>query len=705
MNHLSQVYAMLRRKNIRSYFLLAGCCFISVLLITAFSVTMQSHTVQTLLPEGGDSRKQMTMIFTMAIIGCAVFTCYASTLFFRAKSRETGIYMALGTKKSVLARFLFYDLGLVSLISAAAGMLLGFPLAAGIWQLFRLLVANTSDMAFRPSGLGFLWPLLFSACSMLVLFFMGWRFIRRSNIIDIVNEQRKSEPVREVKRWYAPLGVLLMVLGGGGATVLPTLFASLGYTPPVWINLLYVFAAAGLYVLLVSVVVRGVGGKKSYYKNIITRSMMKFQGRQTVLNMCVIALLVLAAYFAMFYSPMKIAPALVSYANRPVDNAFHARADEAGIPTQGEITQMAAEEGVTLRDYVEVSFVNLATDGYDRSWTQDGRYGNEYYDFYEEEPVLSASAFKAITGMNVQVPDGQYAYITRSGYATSPYDYYDEMSLFTNPDTMQTLSVQYHGALQYDMLHGYVVLGDKDYAAITQGLSAQWQEKWVQFNVNDLESSYAFSSRLKNAIIDGCTEKSAVYENYDRIERIRVQAQGQEYRGDTEPDLQVRYTDRDSSQFNRYWRYIPLFRIVEQKDFMLKEAVFLMLFVFMAMICMVAVIVIAHTRCLTIATANRQMYEDLRRLGAKRDYLYRSVKGQVSKVFFVPISIGTVAIFCFFALLLLLNDGALDTGELLVLGINAGLTAVTSILLWGVYRMTLQKVSKMLGVEAVPAGK
>ena len=39
-------------------------------------------------PEGGDSRKQMTMIFVLAVLGCGVFTTYASGLFFRHKSRD-----------------------------------------------------------------------------------------------------------------------------------------------------------------------------------------------------------------------------------------------------------------------------------------------------------------------------------------------------------------------------------------------------------------------------------------------------------------------------------------------------------------------------------------------------------------------------------------------------------------------------------------
>ena len=41
MKHFSQVYATLRRHNRKQYALLAGCCFFSVLLITAYVCMMQ----------------------------------------------------------------------------------------------------------------------------------------------------------------------------------------------------------------------------------------------------------------------------------------------------------------------------------------------------------------------------------------------------------------------------------------------------------------------------------------------------------------------------------------------------------------------------------------------------------------------------------------------------------------------------------------
>ncbi len=55
---------------------------------------MRSPTVLTILPEGGDSRKQVMMVFVLAVLGCAVFTTYASGLFFRQKSGKLAPFWA-----------------------------------------------------------------------------------------------------------------------------------------------------------------------------------------------------------------------------------------------------------------------------------------------------------------------------------------------------------------------------------------------------------------------------------------------------------------------------------------------------------------------------------------------------------------------------------------------------------------------------------
>lgn len=71
MTRFSQVTAALRRKSLGQYALLTLCCFVSVLLITAYASMMGSPTVLSVFPEGGDSRKQMTMIFVLAVLAAA----------------------------------------------------------------------------------------------------------------------------------------------------------------------------------------------------------------------------------------------------------------------------------------------------------------------------------------------------------------------------------------------------------------------------------------------------------------------------------------------------------------------------------------------------------------------------------------------------------------------------------------------------------
>lgn len=156
--------------------------------------------------------------------------------------------------------------------------------------------------------------------------------------------------------------------------------------------------------------------------------------------------------------------------------------------------------------------------------------------------------------------------------------------------------------------------------------------------------------------------------------------------------------DRDSTEFRNYWLYMPQFRVLDQNDFVTTMAVFLMLFIFIALICFAAVIVIAFTRCMTIALTNAHVYDDLRHLGAPKSYLFRSVKGQVSKVFLVPAIVGTLIIAAFYTMIMYFNDNRFTPGELAGMGACAAVVVVLSLMLYGVYRFTRKSVCSSLGI-------
>lgn len=663
---------------------------------------MRSPTVLTILPEGGDSRKQVMMVFVLAVLGCAVFTTYASGLFFRQKSREIGTFLALGATRHQLKTELSKELALLSLGSCAAGALLGVPLSWGIWQIFRTMIVDTEEMVLRFNAQAYLFALAFSVFVILMLFLMGWRSIRRTNIIDIVQESHKSEPIRAVPRWYGPVGVLLIALGGFLGYFMPSFFVKVLhlYAPSVVDALFYLPALIGLYILLLHTVVNGWGGKKKQYRDLISTSMMKFQGRQTVRNMLVMTVLLAGAYFASFYAPMMLSSSGTSVASRPYDYLYHYRCDQDMIG-QNDVAQLAQKHNVDITTWVTATGSILGTDGMEHIETESSigvTYTEEYRELLQSATFLPERAYNAITGQKIDLAPGTCANVLDDDGGSS-YLSGGDVTHLTNMVTGKTLDVTPAEPLSYTMLLGCYVLDDRDYEAISAGLTGQWQEDYVLFNVTDVEASFPFAKALFYDIVDHSGPEVEVFDAWDPVARqIAIEETGS-YFCDPESleesgTSSIDYDKPDSTEFRTSWKYMPQFKILDETELVKTMAVFLMLFIFIAIVCFAAVIVISFTRCMTIGMTNARVYDDLRHLGAPRSYLYRSVKGQVSRVFRVPILVGTILIYAFYTLIMYSNGEPMGITPSEASGMITclGVIAVVSLLLYLVYRLTLKKV-------------
>lgn len=706
MKSLSDVFSTLRRKSKGQYVLLFGCLFFSVLLITAYCLMMRSPTVLSALPVGGDSRKQVMMVFVLAIVGCGAFTLYASGLFFRQKSREAGIFLALGASKKALARQLRREVGFIAVLACALGMALGTPLAWGVWNIFRLTLIDTPEMVlffdFRAYGIA----LAFSSIVILSLLVLLSRFLKRTNIIDIVSEAHRAEPIRAVPRWYGIAGIALLVCGAMLGYFVPTFCVLiLHWYAPEWLTaLFYLPALIGLYMLLLHTVVNGWRRGKSRYPHLIATGMMQFQGRQTVRNMLVVTVLVAGAYFSAFYVPLMATPAQMSFANRTEDYAFHYRADQT-LPLQSEIEQLAEKYGVTVKDYVTQPAALLAVDG-EEQVESSSKFGTTYMEEYQEvlqsNRFLSESAWNALTGDNLNLASGT---VTAVFDAEGSGDGYisNDVTRVTNPVTGQVLSVKsVEPVLKNDLLFQCRVLDDDDYAAITEGLTSEWRDTQVFFNAKN--DSYTFAKALFCKIVDASGSEVELCDGYDPVIAARYAKKGEAYFFDPahaeEFDIPVIiYDQKDSSAFRQNWLYMPQFRMLDQADFTTNMAVFLLLFVFVSILCFAAVAVILFTRSMTLILTNAWVYQDLRKLGASNGYLCRTARGQISRVFLAPVAIGTLLIFTFVCLILAANgEGGISRYELAALGNCLIVVAAISALLYGLYRLTLRGACKQLGI-------
>ena len=298
---ISKIYTKLRKGSRGQYLLLAFCTFLSVLLISSFALMYFGPTVQNFLPEGGDTRKMASLLLLTTACGCFLFTVYASSLFFRNKSREYGILMALGMQKKTLRALLFKELSLITVSASFLGLLCAAPVSYLIWKLFELFIISNAQMTYRFGVSGFLPGILFTLALAVMLGIAAGRFIRRSDLMDILRTRQKTEMIKEIKSWTFPAGLFLIaagiLLGAGVPQIAAKVFRV--NLPGLLTNGFYILTLIGIYLVLLNIVAQSKAKKKKekYYKNLVSISMMRFTAKQTTKSMCVIVLLLFVCCF------------------------------------------------------------------------------------------------------------------------------------------------------------------------------------------------------------------------------------------------------------------------------------------------------------------------------------------------------------------------------------------------------------------------
>lgn len=693
---MNKIFRKLRHYNRKNYHLLIFCICFAVALITSFGIIFLGPTVQSVLPEGGDSNKMGIMVYLIAILGSLMFIIYASGLFFRHKSRETGVFLALGAAKKQLIRALYTELTVITTGCVAAGLVFGMAVSFGIWQIFRLALGEHRQMEFHMGSTGILVGLLFGVVAAVCIFLKARGFMRRTNLIDILNEARKNEPVPKVKNWYGVLGIFLIaggvVLGYG----VPKIVSEFGYLMPgIW-NAVYLLAAVGVYLFLLHTIMHHKRGRNPvrYYRNIISYGMMKFQGRQTVRNLCVITFLLAASLFGFFYLPTYSVGALSQGSVLPVDFSFTYYETENPLPRE-RIEELAGEYHMDITDYREIEFTELLASGVERDWSDDNTLIENYIEKDKYAQFISVSAFNQLTGNSLSVEQGTYLNLLPEQVESTFWVHADDMDLVTNPVTDTALSLRYAGSNHTSELvsnsFDRYILNDEDFASITRETDPEHIIRQSLFNVAEPEESYEFASALYREFLSNCGPRMNVSYLYDEYQEQQALQNKEEYY----------YTERmemspDNPDLAGYWKFYPNIKILMREQMLSSLMVYLVLFSYLGIICLAAVSIISYTRAVTIGLSNRQLFEDLRKLGANHSYINRCIRTQLKKIFIFPTLIGGFAVYATFLLIMTGNDGKITPDEQTASFINLVILAALALYQFLLYHISRKKIEKLI---------
>lgn len=695
---MNKIIGTLRRKNKGQYRLLGLCVFLSILLVTSFSIMYFSPTMQRLLPEGGDTRKLAVLMFAVTIIGCTIFTVYGSNLFYKYKSREFGIFLALGETKEMLTRNLVWELIAVIGKYTVLALVVSVPVSFLIWKLFQAIVIDSGQLTYQISIGGIAPGILFALLLTICIFTLGARFVRRANIMDIINDQRKTEMVREVKPWTGKAGAVMVIVGLLLAMGVPSISARvfLVSMPTVW-NATYLISVVGLYLVMLSAVGHTKKGKdpQKYYKNIVSTNLMRFTARQTTRNMCVITLLVFVMMIAAFWGVQYVNTVFSMGDRAPADCTLHYPSDEQQV-VKSDIYGLAEKHGVEITSYEEMEALELIIDYQGRDLSEDGKYIDINTEKYAS--FLSVSDFARISGQEVTLRQGEYMTVVGAGYSPQIWVGPDCLRSIETSDGQRAMTPKFKGTVEYDNLSTVsepftFILSDQDYQEYLTLLTLAETEQMILFNVKDVESTYAFAAELREEFILRSSEKMHYGRYYDVREAEIAKQEGKDYGYGEKMTI-----DSADSEAMTYWKYTPFFKVLTKAEALQQTAVFVLLSVYIAIISLAAIGVMSYVRSITIAIDNKQLFFDLQRLGANKDYVKCVIRVQLRKVFTYPAAAGSVIVMIFALFMTCFNDMNLEAGEVKMLGMLAGLIVLMAAYMYGMYKISFRKMKRIVEI-------
>lgn len=668
-------------------------------LVSALTMFILSPFVQGRLPEGGDSRKMLYMVYAAAVAGCVLFTVYAAALFLRFKSREVGILMALGTKRSILAGTLMKELLLLSCKLTAIGIGIGGIAAYVFGKLYESLIQSVEGDHFGLSFSDLLVSVLFAALEVGVIMVMAVRFMRRADLVEILNEERRTEPLRkQVDRRYLTAGLIWIAAGLSGGLILPAVVGTVfkmrlgGYT-----YAFYLLVFIGLYRMMVYSVAVHKRGKhpRKYYKHLISFGMMKFQGVSVVRNMLIIALLLAGTLYAVFYSGANYIQGAYAADSEANDISYRYLGNVDGLGEE-DVKRIASGYGVEIADYREAEFIRLLSSGISReNYDEDGKLIEEYRekDFYKN--FISAGEFTRVTGMEVSVRPGMYRYISRENNTENYWFLPEDLDLAENTDTGVRMKLACAGTVEYSSFfynrggdgNASYILNDDDFALLREGLSDDFRMTHILFNVSETGDAYGFAKELYAQYCNSVPDRMRVMGYYD------------EYREEADEEYDYSkpvtlYPNRPEIEID--WKYAPVLVPLLEKSFITGYATLLLIFMFVAAVCLAAAGVIGYTRSMTVALKSKGVLTDMKKLGAGQEYLNQILKEQVRKVFVLPTAAAVILMFVYYTLTLWQNDGVITANEYPVAAFNAGVCAALSVCQYILYRCSLKKASRRL---------
>ncbi|WP_040330533.1 FtsX-like permease family protein [Clostridium ihumii] len=212
------MYSKMALKNVKKSFKDYTIYFLTLTLSVCIFYSFNSIGAQKALQEVSSSGKEFTETITAIISYISIFVSiilgglilYANNFLIKKRNKELGIYMTLGMGKNKISRILIMETLIVGVMSLISGLLLGIIASQGLSVLIsKMFYVSMNDYKFVISVSAIYKTILYFGVMFLLVMIFNTIVISKYKIIDLLTVGRKTQDIK-VKNPLIFLGTFII---------------------------------------------------------------------------------------------------------------------------------------------------------------------------------------------------------------------------------------------------------------------------------------------------------------------------------------------------------------------------------------------------------------------------------------------------------------------------------------------------------------
>ncbi|PIE94365.1 ABC transporter permease [Bacillus fungorum] len=351
------------QRNFKDYFVYFASMIFSIVIYFTFKALQYNSQME----KAAEASKKISGAFqvssVMLIIFVAVFIIYSNGFFTRKRKKEVGLYSLLGIRKRQIGKMLFYENMLMGLMSLIIGIAIGSVLSKLFLELLVSMMGLNLNVHFEVPMAAIIDTAIIFFVIILYTSLQGYRLIYRFKLIELFRAEREGEAMPKGSVIMALISVFLI----GSGYFLALMYMKAVMYADFMVVALYILLAtvAGTYLLFmfftVFVLKRARNNKAAFYNgmNMVTTSQLLYRIKGNAKSLATIAILSAVTLTAvgtsvtMYYNTFtqsKVA-APYSYSYEKKDEALDKKVNEilAGEKKNHPVTYEAEVEMIPVK--------------------------------------------------------------------------------------------------------------------------------------------------------------------------------------------------------------------------------------------------------------------------------------------------------------------------------------------------------------------